>query len=189
MKTTFNLLGCCLFCFILTNACSNSVSSNTQKATASYFSLQQFFNDEAQRLQKNNTKLEKVITLNENEETKTISNIDWQKELALFKEADLNKPSWYDQYRIDSTQQNQELHISYTALNDKLRTKSVQLIFSNNNNYPHLIKIARNTNNLLYNLEEQYSYRSNEGYHIKSHQKIMGLNPSTFEIKGNYLKP
>ena len=70
-------------------ACQQKEISNKQ---IEYVDLQGFFIAEANRLNAQKPTITKSVCINEKKESKLLNkSIDWEKELSVFKEADINK--------------------------------------------------------------------------------------------------
>jgi len=163
-------------------ACSNDVVSNNDKTT-SYFSLKDFFEEEIEGLEKRQQSIEKTAFLNDKSETKTLEKVDWAQELRLFTNCDINKSAWLGKYKVDSLLNDAEksLTVSYTALDDKLRTRHITLTFVEN--VLTVIDIKNNSQNLIYNMVEELLYKPKEGYEVETTQKIRGMNADKWAMK------
>jgi hypothetical protein len=71
------------------------------KKQIEYVDLGGFFSAEAKRLNSQKPTLLKTVGINQKSEQKLLKkNIDWTKELSVFKEADINKPAFKGMYQM-----------------------------------------------------------------------------------------
>lgn len=76
-------------------ACGTSEKS-IQKNT--YFAWSAFLKQQINGYANSNQKVHKTVVLDGKKEVKIVSNLDWEKEFALYLEADLNKPAYEKSY-------------------------------------------------------------------------------------------
>jgi hypothetical protein len=138
-----------------------------------------FFSEEAKRLEKQKTIVNKTVRRNGIFEKKNNISPVWDTELSLFSESDINKPAWRDSYRvhIDST------GTSYTALDNKLRTRSIRI---KKNKMDKLIEltVVNRTSNYLYSSSEELLYIPDSLYRIIKIQDVVLLGKNSYEING-----
>ncbi len=146
------------------------------RGTAPFFDLKSYFSDEIKRLG-HAVKGKKSIRINGTLEEKDFDVIDIENDLSAFIASDINKPTWYDQYAIDSVFNNagELTKIQYTARKDILKTQKIEVQFKAAAVSGIIIENANN--NLLENSQQYLSYFPDEGYEIKINQKII-LSPA-----------
>ncbi len=145
----------------------------------SYADVKGFFSSEAKRLQKLNPEVKKIVSRNDSLESKIIKNIDWQAELGLFSESDINKPAWKTSY----TESNQARTTVYTALDDDLRTRKIILLKSPGGKIVK-VQIFNFTENILYKSSERLLYIPDSVYEITKQQKVWLIGQNRYLIKG-----
>lgn len=155
--------------------------------TTIYFNLNRFFNQEITRLKNMKTGLQKTAILNQESETKTLTDVNWKKELSAFTASDINKPAWEGKYTADTTRQNGFTTVTYTANDDGLRTRLIQLNFKDGSNSPVSVAITNQTKNFVYQTNENLHYQTAGGYNIKASQKVILMQPETFAINANFV--
>jgi Asp-tRNA(Asn)/Glu-tRNA(Gln) amidotransferase A subunit family amidase len=73
---------------------------------ASYFDVKGFLDAQTQALAHRKAMVEKRVMLRGGQlETTRVPNVDWEKELQIFYQTDINKPALRDAYQIDSVVQ------------------------------------------------------------------------------------
>src|SRR5580700_9983482 len=75
------------------------------------FDLSGYFKKEAARLKKLNRPVIKTVFHNGVTETKTVHISNWEQELGLFIDADINKPTWRNNYNVND----EDSVLRYTA--------------------------------------------------------------------------
>jgi hypothetical protein len=167
------------------SACNNSV--DTTKTSNFYFSLKDYFNTEAARLKQENVLVKKTVILNDKAETKNLKIEDWNNELLTFSDADINKSAFVGKYSIDSVFKEGKLtSVSYIANENKLKTKSITLHFSDTESTPTSIDISLETKNTLYHSTQQLHYESKVGYSVMGTQEIRVLKKDEFQVKVSF---
>jgi hypothetical protein len=169
------LLGCILILFA---ACGNTTAP--QNAPKKYFDLKGYFEQEAMRLNKTKPLVYKTVKVNEATENKKIRIADWNKELANFIDADINKNAWQGSFKIERTA-DQDL---FTSNDEKIVVKKLKITYKNDK--ITTIEILLNTSNYLYHSTDTLTYQPEKGYEIKKTQQIKLLNPKRYEIKGTF---
>lgn len=168
MKVFFALV----FFVTLFSACRQEVVPNSQIINNNifFFDVKGYFEQEIQRLKTARPKVYKKVAVNDDQEEKEIDNVDFDKELAVFIESDINRIDWKDKYRVDSTLQNQQLTaIRYTAQDDKLRTRQLDVEFQNGKVSKVFIQNGGKT--MIAGSQQELTYLPEKGYFIQSKQR------------------
>ncbi|HEY0895274.1 MAG TPA: hypothetical protein VGE15_01855, partial [Sphingobacteriaceae bacterium] len=87
-----------------------------------FFDLKGYFTREAARLSAAQKPAMKEVIRNRSVERRNMM-IDWETELALFRESDINKAAWKDSYRTSKSGNT----TTYTATDEDLRTRKITL--------------------------------------------------------------
>lgn len=170
------------FCICLLGACSKQPTEQEIENKTHFFDLSEYFNQEIAALE-TVAEIQKNASINGLEEKQVIQKPDFAQELQLFIASDINRASWLDKYSIDSLlAENGELQqLTYTALEDKLRTRKVVIDF-NNENVSH-IHIINTTDNVIAQTKQELSYIPQKGYNISSFQDVLFSEPRNMDIK------
>ena len=145
-----------------------------------YFDLKKYFTAEAVRLTKRHPHIYKSVNYNNKPENKLILIKNWKRELGLFIESDINKPSWKDSYRISTKHDS----IIYTAADTTLRTRNILIVLKNNK--VNAVQINNLTKNLLYKTTDHLSYYPDSVYQIEKHQSVQVLGANNYQITGKF---
>ena len=144
-----------------------------------YFSLEDYFKQEASRLQQHSPTIAKTVSKDGETESHDIQIADWEIELALFIDSDINKADWQDSYSIDST----ETALVYTSLDPKLRTEQIMVERYGNGMVKH-IGITNQIKNMLYQTTDQLDYYPDSLYRITKQQRVRVIGESNYVITG-----
>lgn len=162
--------------------CSSSGSTNTEGPKGPYFDLSGYMQQEIEQLQATGTVLEKTITLNGTAESQTLSDINYEQELSLFRNADINKPAWVDKYKTATNEGDLgQLTTTYTSLDSNLITQQLSIVQIGDE--VRSISISRKTGSVLSSGQQELLYLPGQGYRINSSQlaRVGGNLTSTIE--------
>jgi len=120
----------CFLAFILLSCQGND--SKKAKHNLGYPELSQLFTAQQQILLKNSAGLQKKATLNKQTEeaTNLPNNVEWAKELSVFQELDLNKPSYIGFIKKDSLPTSSGYTITYTTDRQTIAIKKLVLNYN-----------------------------------------------------------
>ena len=109
--------------------------------------------------------------------------INWEKELELFRQSDINKPAWKDSYTINRTASG----VSYTAADPNLPTRRIVLEFDPQQK-PLKILIETRVSNNLYSSADTLEYVPGDFYSIRKAQDVRVLGRQVYRVKGMFEK-
>ncbi|MNK38883.1 hypothetical protein D3C87_574830 [compost metagenome] len=159
------------------------LSCNQRKAADAntsflYFDIKGYFGKEIVRLQKLNPTVQKTVSVNGAAENKSATITDWQKELAIFVNADINKTSWRGSFKI--AQENGS--DVYTSDNKKIPVKKI--VVEKHDLKINKVEIIIDNKNILYRSQDTLTYYPDSLYRINKQQKIRLLNLKKYLIIG-----
>jgi hypothetical protein len=147
-------------------------------AELKYFDLKEYFKNEALRLTRLNLPVKKTVAHNGDTESKTVPITNWEKELNLFTESDINKPAWKLSYTVTATPDS----VVYTARYPELKTR--EIIIRKKDGKVTGIIIENDTHNILYTTTEKLNYTPGSFYLIEKTQKVKIMGANNYLIKG-----
>ena len=172
---------------ILLSIISLSCSKQKDFTEKKYFDLKGFSENLIAYLQKEKPEVRKVWQLASKEETKRTKLIDWEKELALFVEADLNKKAFLTSYEIINAGSESLFSLKK---GEELPVKKI-VIKKDELGRVEYIKIERRTNNYLFKTNSKFEMNlENEKlseYKIYTVQKLFLSKPDTSTIMGQII--
>lgn len=181
--------GCALVCLCLMACQSDSTSavdSQEDAADAVFFPLENYIEQEVARLTTAGVSLEKQILYNDKEEVQTVTEVNYEQELSLFRRADINKPAWIDLYLADTVLQDNLIRaVRYQTQEEELEVKSLEVKWDENGTVNEIV-IRRESSSTLASNEYDLIYRPEEGYEITTLQQNRSADPITIRIKGTF---
>jgi len=169
-----------LFVFALGCFGCNQREESKANTNLLYFDINGYFKREATRLKKTNPEIVKEVSVNGAAEQRKLRITDWEKEFAIFSNADINKASWKGSFKVQKTGDTE----SYTTNNKRIPVKKV-LVDKDDSNVKRL-EIIITSNNILYSSGDTLLYYPDSIYQIKKHQKIKLLKAKTYTVTGRF---
>ncbi|WP_316801350.1 hypothetical protein [Pedobacter frigidisoli] len=158
-------------------SCNQERETNAN-ARLSYFDVKGFFSKEINRLRLSNPIVEKTVSVNGVSENRKIKIADWEKELAVFTNADINKASWQGEFKVTVDHQ---LTI-YSSANKKIPVKKI--LITHQQAKVAKIEIIVENKNILFQSVDTLRYAPGLFYEIKKLQKIRFLKQKSYHIVG-----
>ena len=181
--------------FLLLTACSGNNAPIVEKAKVEkFYDLQGLISDQVATLSRDKPTITKNVSIAGKEETYVGQEIDWEKELTLFMESDINKPTLISQYEINEyINQDGDSVLEYQQIDEKASgVLKMKITKSNQSNHPQMITIETRKNNALFassvNMKLQLGKEETpriESYEIQGFEKILLKDTLTFSIHGN----
>jgi hypothetical protein len=168
-------------------------TSANKDADKKYFDLAGFIHSQASELSKRKPKVTKNINLSGEQDQVQTDTLHWEKELALFKEADINSPSLRDSYDIDDDKANKT--ITYTAKEDKFKVREMKLSYDESSQMTALqinqVKIVFKDDNQLYEIQRvmEMTIKNNLllTYSIRGFQKVAMKDSLVYDISAKII--
>ncbi len=174
---SFKILG-----VVLTLAYTACKPENLQEGTQKeYFDLKGYFEQRIEQLKNHKKPITKTVVHNGASETKQVQITNWETELGMFAESDINKPAWKVSYtKLDSAGA-----VVYNAVDEDLKTRKIVIDKNAGGAIKH-IYIYNEVSNALYRATEELNYFPDSIYTIKKYQKVKLLGANTYKITGKF---
>lgn len=169
---------CIVLLIFLLTACQQTAENSAKPIR--FFDLKAYFSEQITENQKY-TGILKTVSIDGEEESKKIQDIDWKEDLNVFVRADINKPAWQDKYNTATSTVNGQKVVTYTTENEKLITKKITISYKAD--AIDNIIIEQKNDNEVYQAEKTLTYRPGKGYSIKSKQKAPFSGEHDYEVK------
>ncbi|MEY2904001.1 MAG: hypothetical protein RJA52_17 [Bacteroidota bacterium] len=163
--------------------CISPPSDSLSPRKSKFFDLVTYMQSEAQRLNLNGIKVEKILFVNAESDTIYPPEFNFSTELAIFEKANINKIAWEDQYNIDSTPS----FTRYSAIDPSLQVKYLQINKNENGDITSL-EIEKSSESPLSSNRQILDYSPASGYKISSTQKIILAEEKKIEIIVNFIQ-
>ena len=175
------LIGVCLSFAAACSAPQTDRAATSSSGAPVYFSLENYFRSESARLQQSAPVVTKVVIKNDDRESRDIQIDNWQNELMLFVDSDINKPAWQHSFQTDSS----ATTTVYNSIDPKLRTKQIKIEKNVNGAITH-IYIHNSDENMLYTSSEELDYFPDSLYRINKKQRVAIIGENTYTITGTF---
>ena len=154
-----------------------------------YYDLKGFIETQIEFLSEQKPTVDKVMSVSGKNESRSTKEVDWKKELELFIQADINKPSYSKSYAVSKPDSLTSVYTLKTEEN--ISVKSVRIELDKNTGNPVLIQALLRSENKLYqsekNVELHCKSESNQwhltSYSIKGYQKLATMDRKDFDIQ------
>ena len=173
---------------LLASSCQPPETNSEVAAIKPYFDIKGYFTNQIKQLEAQKTSLIKTAFLNDKQETKTLSHLNWQDEFALFINSDINRIAWINSYSTDSCNQITQKHIDYKSLDPDLRTQEIHVWLDMATQQLDSLSVRNKVKNVFYTLDEKLYFAPSKGYIINSIQKARFTPPDTIQITVQFVK-
>jgi len=172
--------------FFVLAACESA--QDKVEASIKYFSLTQFASEVKADLAGDTTRnFEKKVTVNGKYEVTKTNRIEWETDLELLRQLDINKPSWQLSFsQTETTLPNGQL-IRIIATDSMPQVKEVRVVKNKEGKVMEVFAL-KHTKNFLYELTQSVHYFTDSLYQIKSSQKIWLLGDKEFFLETKFLR-
>lgn len=173
--------------FGLCGCAKPEATPQTQKQAA-YFDVPEFINNQVATLEKQPATLEKTVGFgHEKPETRTLTQVDWNKELALFREIDLNKKALQGLYTETHIQLPKGEMLRYTRNPDADAPFTfVEISRNQEQQVTALRAVYEQENGLFFNREVRTLTTTPDGklqaYEVKGVQKVRFFDSLNYAI-------
>lgn len=179
---SFYLILCWSCALFVISACS--VPTTPIPPEGPFFDLKTFFEKEVIHLKNSMPQLDKTIIHNATTESQRVEINDWKAELHFFSTLDINKPSWRDQYQVDTLMEQYGYQLIYSALNQELITQELSIhIIDQQVTFINAIQLI---DNQIYQSQRFLEYKPRKHYKIKQLQDVALLSPNDYTIQATF---
>lgn len=173
-----------IFIFFLFSGCQNSTGTDR---VLKYFDSKTWVEGLVADAETTRPGVEKTWTYDHQTEKKEIQDIDWNKELKLFLDADLNKSSFVSSY--DSVKEEYRT-VYFLKPGENLPVKEFSVDFDSLY-VPVKISSTRQSENYFFSTGSQISLSAQDGriseYEIQSVQKLLWFSPDSSIVSGKVI--
>lgn len=177
MKLIFGVF--ILFCL---NSCIPKEEAKSNKGKNA--DLITFFKGEMSRLNAVAPTLKKSVYKNGVLEKKILDSVNFEKELEMFLEVDLNKSAWKNSFELKEGVLSDTTLKTYTCKDKKVRIRKVKVYYSKGKIV--MVTAFLTSKNNIYNSFVKLKYELNKGYEVVSGQKVRWMDGNYFVVNGNF---
>jgi hypothetical protein len=151
------------------------------------FDSKPFFAEQIALLNKQKTTLQKHVWYNNLSDSLVINKeINWEKELRLFNEFDLAKPTNSKLFKVDTTYTENKITVTYSAIDSAQRIKHV-LIELNNQYLIKAVEFSTLQKTNLFGSAQQLRYVVDSGFSIHTQQQTQLAEDALYKIEGKFI--
>ncbi len=155
---------------------------------AAYFAINDVLDEQLTQL--SGADLHKQVVMQADTEARALAQPDWPRELNLLREADINKPAWQGQYRIDTSTDHT---VHYLAMSKKLPVQELIVVRMPDGRLQRVTARLHKSNYLYASARRIEMQFADEpvprlmDYHVRGYQKIRLRDTIRFEVRGRVL--
>lgn len=157
-----------------------------QKESNNPFELYFDFDAEIERLEALNPMVEKTVTTAGETESRTDSVANWEKELSLFIQANINRPNYKDVYKQSTEETHGGKVVTYSAISEDLDIQEVRMKYKGE--YCEEVYIRKKLQNQVYESFQELIYEPGKSYTIRSKQRARVALETSVEVHGRILQ-
>ncbi len=114
--------------------------------------------------------------------------INWEEELNAFKEADINRPAWRGEFKVDSIFLERVYIITYKTENAEIPVKNVVVTIDKETRQCLQVTVDKQTKNFLYSSDQSLFFTTGEGYMMKGKLSVNFLFDSEYSIESEFIE-
>lgn len=170
------------------SSCSKDPSEVYYEDQRYYYDLPSFIAKQVSNLQSKKQWVRKHVTKDGHSHIIERGDIEWNEELDLFVESDINRPAWRGEFKVDSINLEREYVITYKTENNQIPVKNVVVTIDKETGQCLKITVDRRTKNFLYQSDQSLYYTTGEGYMMKGKLSVSYLFDSEYSIDSEFIE-
>jgi len=143
---------------------------------------------QVENLQERGQWVRKEVTKDGHSHVVERGDIDWKEELDAFKEADINRPAWRGQFKIDTISLERVYVITYKTDNEEIPVKNVVITVDKDTRQCLQVTVDKRTENFLYSSDQSLFFTTGEGYMMKGKLSVNYLFDSEYSIESEFIE-
>ena len=177
-----------LLVFAITS-CSLPEQKGGDQVTKKYFDLDSLMQIQMEQLESLNPKVNKSLTIGGKKEEKTVKNVDWNNELSVFLNSDINKPKLLDQYSAKKTTHGSDILLSYDFIKKGV-TGVQKMLITKDKSTRHIqsVEIENLERNAIFSSHKNIdlTFKDNQlaSYSMKGFDKVAMRDTMWYEVQG-----
>lgn len=190
-------------------ACKKDPVDQYFEDTSVYFDIGTFFRTQVDNLNKRKLAIRQRVVKDGFAQTIEKEQVNWEEELAPFIDADINRPAWRGQFKVDTVLRNDHLVVIEYTLRDADKNddgspvegavkgwfrgdpcpiSKVVLTKDPRSNTPLKVSIDKLTNNFLYSSSHKLYFTTGEGYMVKGRLEVKYLFSSEYSVDSKFVE-
>lgn len=180
---------------LIITSCSLPEQKGGNQVAKKYFDLDSLMQSQMEQLESLNPTVNKSITIDDKQEEKTVKNVDWNNELSVFFNSDINKPKLLDQYKTKKTTNGSELLLSYNFIKKGATgVQKMQITKDENTKHIQSVEIESLERNAIFSSHKNIDliFKDNRltSYSMNGFDKVAMRDTMWYDLEGvlGYLK-
>jgi len=170
------------------SSCSKDPAEVYYEDQRYYYDLPSFIAKQVENLQERGQWVRKQVTKDGHSHVVERGDIDWKEELDAFKEADINRPAWRGQFKIDTISLERVYVITYKTDNEEIPVKNVVVTVDKDTRQCLQVTVDKRTENFLYSSDQSLFFTTGEGYMMKGKLSVNYLFDSEYSIESEFIE-
>ncbi len=149
-----------------------------------FFNLAEFVEQEKQRMI--DMSISKTVSVNGIEETKELTKVDWELELAPFAQSNIDRPAMWDAYEVDTSSCQGMTKVVYLSVDSSSFTRSLEVTYRDREeplDSVYAVLINNGFDSYIANTSQRLVWWEEGGYEINSIQQAMLSEERLLNIK------
>jgi len=172
---------------VLLEACDKDPSEIYFEGQLHYFDMPAFMAKQESNLQKKNQWVRKKVTKDGRTHFIECGDIDWKQELDPFMEADINRPAWRGEFKVDTISLERVNVITFKTVNEDIPVKNMVVTIDKATGQCLQVTVDRSTDNFLYSSEQKLFFTVGEGYMVKGDLAVTSLFESEYNVETEFI--
>jgi hypothetical protein len=172
---------------VMLGSCSQDPVEVYYDDQRNYYDLPVCMRKQVDLLNKMGKHVRKKLTKDGKSQTVERGDVNWDEELELFMESDINRPAWRGAFIADTVELERMYVISYRTENEEIPVKNVVVTLDRDSKQCLHLTIDRQTDNFLYTSVQKLFFTPGEGYTIKGLLKVSFLFESEFVVESTFI--
>jgi hypothetical protein len=173
---------------VILSSCTKDPAEVYYEDQRYYYDIPAFMVKQVETLQSQDQRVRKHVTKDGHSHIIEHGNIDWKEELDAFKEADINRPAWRGEFKIDSISLERVFVITYKTDNEEIPVKNVVVTIDKDTRQCLQVTVDRSTKNFLYSSDQSLFFTTGEGYMMKGKLSVSYLFDSEYSIESEFIE-
>ncbi len=170
-------------------SCSLSEQKGNDLMAKKYFDLDSLVESQIKQLESLNPTVNKSITIGGKQEKKEFQSMDWEKELSVFINSDINKPKLLDLYKIEGPTTGKETLLSYEFIKKGMTGVQKMLITKDKNTRQvQSVEIESLERNVIFSSHKNIDliFKDNQltSYSMKGFDKVAMRDTMWYDVEG-----
>jgi hypothetical protein len=176
----------CLLILTLGLVCASCTDVSDQADSSRYFNISAFFTEYAGQLNEQMIPVQKTIEKDGEREEKFLENPDWRKELEPFKDLNIQRPAFRNEFLIDTlfSHSASEYKITYTAKSKNTEIRKIEISFLHDE--IQTLSASKLNDNAVFSTGRNLAWKRGKGYKISGFLEIGNFYSARYKIEGIY---